>query len=75
MNESVFSLKTTSATRIYTDVDVPEKWKLIERYETSFTLYLIKLYFVCTFKYILQIFNIQIFNRRKFAKNDAYKEK
>jgi hypothetical protein len=75
MNESVFSLKTTSATRIYTDVDVPEKWKLIERYETSFTLYLIKLYFVCTFKYILQIFNIQIFNRRKFAKNDGYKEK
>jgi hypothetical protein len=75
MNESVFSLKTTSATRIYTDVDVPEKWKLIKRYETSFTLYLIKLYFVCTFKYILQIFNIQIFNRRKFAKNDGYKEK
>jgi hypothetical protein len=38
MNESVFSLKTTSATRIFTDIDVPETWKLIQRYEMSFVL-------------------------------------
>jgi hypothetical protein len=38
MNVSVFSLKTTSATRIFTDIDVPETWKLIQRYEMSFVL-------------------------------------
>jgi hypothetical protein len=80
MNESIFSLKTTSATRIYTNIDVPEKWKLIERYEMSIISYVIKLYFVCKFKYILQFltifyfFNIQIFKRRKFAENDDFKE-
>jgi hypothetical protein len=32
MDESVICLKTTSATRLYTDLDILEAWKLIQRY-------------------------------------------
>ncbi|XP_062230035.1 replication protein A 70 kDa DNA-binding subunit B-like [Phragmites australis] len=34
----VISLKTTSATRLYTDLDVPETWNLIDRHSREETL-------------------------------------
>jgi hypothetical protein len=39
MYESVFPLKTTSATRIFINIDVPEAWKQNQRYEMCFDIY------------------------------------
>ena len=37
INATVISLKTTSATTLYTDLDITETRKLIERYDMLFT--------------------------------------
>jgi hypothetical protein len=61
LNELVFSLKTTSATRIFINTDVPEAQKL-NRYEICFDIYLnfkICIVFLCFLK--TQVFRGRIY--------------